>query len=130
MDCGVPFMSLETPFPSFASSCLVRIRQEPDGPFTAQLLGAPDLQATAATREEALEQLRTLLQEQVNLGSLLSIELPRQNPLMRWAGHLKDDPTFEEYLEEIRRFREAMDRRENQDSGSGECSDTSLTPTT
>jgi hypothetical protein len=49
---------------------------------------------------------------------------------MRWAGHLKDDPTFDEYLEEIQKFREEMDRCENQDSGAGECSDTSLTPTT
>src|SRR5262245_38510397 len=107
-------MSLETPSSGPAPSCLVRIRQEPDGQFTAQLLGAADLQATAATCEAALEQLRALLQEQVNLGSLLAIELPRQNPVMRWAGHLKDDPTFEEYWEEIRKFREEMNRREDQ----------------
>ena len=48
----------------------------------------------------------------------------------RWFGHAKDDPTFPEYLEEIRNFREEMDRRDNTGSGPGECSDTSLTPTT
>jgi hypothetical protein len=111
-------------------SCLIQIRQEQQGQFTAQVLGAPDFQATAATREEAVEQLRALLQEQVNLGSLLSLELPRQNPLMRFAGHLKDDPDFEEYLEEIRKFREEMDRREDHDSNPVACSDTSSTPTT
>jgi len=122
-------MNSETPI-SHSSSCLIQVRQEPAGQFTAQLLGAADLQATAVTREEAVEQLRALLQEHVNLGLLVSIELPRKNPLMDRFGYAKDDPDFEEYLEEIRKFREEMDRRENQDSDAGECPDTSLTPTT
>jgi len=77
-----------------------------------------------------MEQLRALLQEQVNLGLLLAIELPPKNPLMDLVGWARDDPTFDEFLEEIRKFREEADRRENQDSSPGECSDTSLTPTT
>ena len=45
-------------------------------------------------------------------------------------GWARNDPTFGEYLDEIRKFREEVDRRENQASGSSECSDTSLTPIT
>jgi hypothetical protein len=116
--------------PPSAPTCLVRVRQEPDGTFTAQLLGAADLQATGATREEAVERLRAQLQEPVNMDELLAIELPRQDPVMRWAGHLKDDPYFEEYREEIRKFREEMDRREAESSEPSECSNASLTPTT
>jgi hypothetical protein len=117
--------------PAFSpASCLVRIIQEPDGQFTARLLGEPDLYATATTAEEAVEQLRARLQEEVNWGRLLAIELPRQNPALRWAGHAKDDPEFEEYLEEIRKYREEVDRREGRFLDSDECSDTSLTPTT
>jgi hypothetical protein len=123
-------MTRDNPSPSSAPTCLVRIRQEPDGSFTAQLLGAADFQATAATREEAVEQLRARLQEPVNMDELLAIELPQQNPLVRRAGYLKDDPDFEEYREEIRRFREEMDRREAESSEPVECPDTSLTPTT
>jgi hypothetical protein len=122
-------MTWESPSSASPPSCLVQVRQEPDGQITVQVLGADDLCATAATREEALEQLRTLLQVQVNTNALLAIELPRQNPLLRLAGHLKDDPDFDIYLEEIRKFREEMDRREDQDSGPGECSNTSATPT-
>jgi len=113
-----------------SATCLVRLQQNPEGQFTAQILGVSDLQATASTREEALDQVRALLQEQVNLGSLLAIELPRQNPLMSRLGYAKDDPYFEEYLDEIRKFREEMDRRENPHSGPGECSGTSSTRTT
>ena len=98
------------------STCLVQVRQEPDGLFTAQVLGGADLQATGATLEEAVEQLRALLQVQVNRGALLSIELPLQDPVMSRFGWARDDPTFDEYLEEIRKFREEMDCREAQSS--------------
>jgi hypothetical protein len=112
------------------ATCLVRVVQEPDGRFTARLVGEHDLSATSATPEEAVEQLRTRLQEEVNWGRLFAIELPRRNPLMERFGYAKDDPEFEEYLEEIRKFRQEMDRREGRDFGPDECSDTSLTPTT
>jgi hypothetical protein len=110
--------------------CLVRVVEEPDGRFTARLVGEPDLSATSATPEEAVEQLRARLQEEVNWGRLLAIELPRQNPVLQFAGHAKDDPEFDEYLEEIRKYREEVNRREGRFLDSDECSNTSLTPTT
>ncbi len=116
--------------PAFSpASCLVRVIEEPDGRFTARLVGEPDLSATSATAEQAVEQLRARLQEEVNWGRLLAIELPKQNPVLQFAGHAKDDPEFEEYLEEIRKYREEVDRREGRFLDSDECSDTSLTPT-
>ena len=69
---------LEEP-PAFSpASCLVRVIEEPDGRFTARLVGEPDLFATSATAEEAVERLRARLQEEVNWGRLLAIELPRR----------------------------------------------------
>jgi hypothetical protein len=123
-------MSLETPISQSLASCLIQVRPEPSGQSTALVLGAPDLHATAATRDEAVEQLRALLQEQVNLGLLLAVDLPRKNPLVEWAGSFRDDPTFDEYLEEIRKFREQTDRRDDQGSDPGQCPVTSSTPTT
>jgi hypothetical protein len=118
-----PIMLGESPPSGPASSCLVRIHPGPDGQFTAHLLGAPDLSATAATLEDAVEQLRVLLQQQVNLDSLVAIEIPRQNPLLKLAGAWKDDPSFDDFLEEIRKFREEEDCRE------GYVSDTGQRPT-
>jgi hypothetical protein len=118
-------MSLETPISQSTASCLIRVRPEPDGQFTALVLGASDLRVTATTPDEAVEQLRALLQEQVNLGLLLAIELPPKSPLMDRIGWAKDDPTFDDYLDEIRRFREEVDRGENQDSSPSGCPDTS-----
>ena len=123
-------MNLETTSSHSAPSYLVEVRPEPAGRFTAQIVGAVNLSATAPTHEEAVAQLRTLVRQRLDSGSLVWVEVPQENPLMRWFGHAKDDPTFPEYLEEIRKFREEMDRRDNPGSGPGECSDTSLTPTT
>jgi hypothetical protein len=43
-------MSLQAMFSPIPSSCLVQVRAEPGGQFTAQLLGLADVHATAATR--------------------------------------------------------------------------------
>jgi hypothetical protein len=123
-------MSQDTQIPSVYPSCLVQIRAEPAGQFTARLVGQCELSATATTREEAVEQLRAAIRQQFDEGSLQWVEIWRENPLMRSFGQLKDDPDFEAYLEDIRRFREEMDRQELQASDPGGCPDKSLTPTT
>lgn len=117
-------------FSSIPSSCLVRIRAEPEGHFTAQLPGIAELHATAATREVAVEQLRALIRQQLDAGALVLVEMPPENPLMSLFGHARDDPYFEDYLNEIRKFREEMDRRDDHGSDPGECSHISSTPTT
>jgi hypothetical protein len=117
-----PIISRDVPSPAPASFCLVRISSDQDGQVTAELLGDPDIQATAATQEEAVNQLRVLLQQQVNLGSLVAVEIPQQDPLVKWAGYAKDDPDFDLYLEEIRKFREEEDRRAGYVPDTDECS--------
>ncbi len=49
---------------------------------------------------------------------------------MRWFGHAKDDPDFDAYLDEIRKYREEVDRHADHGSDPGERSDTSSTATT
>lgn len=123
-------MSDITPSTNPLVSCVVRVRPEPPGQFTAQPLGLPELHATAATREEAVEQVRLLLRQELGSGSLLSVDVARENPLMSLFGIGKDDPDLEGYLEEIRKFREEMDRQGEHGSDTGECSDICSTPTT
>jgi hypothetical protein len=122
-------MNVETPT-LLSSTSLVRVREEPDGRFAAELLGAPDIRASAATREAAIEQVRAQVQFEVNDGSIVAIQTLRQDPLMKRAGSMKDDPTFDEFLELIRKFREEDDRREGRVWETDECSNTSSTPIT
>ncbi len=49
---------------------------------------------------------------------------------MKLASIYKDDPSFDDFLTEIRKFREKEDRREDYVPDMNECSNTSSTPTT
>ena len=85
----------------------VIIRPEPTGQFTAQVVGLPELYATAASREQAVEQVRVLLTQWIAAGQLVPIEVPAGNPLLRWFGHSDpNDPGEQAYLEELARFRQ------------------------
>jgi hypothetical protein len=103
---------------------LIVVRPEPPGQHTAQVVGIPELRATAATREEAIKQVHVALLDWMRGGQLVLIALPSppENPLLQFAGRCKDDPDFDLYVEEIQRFRREADERE--------CSDSSSTPTT
>lgn len=97
---------------------LIRVTSEPEGNFTAQAVGMPDLRATAGTKEQAIEQVQFQLARLLDTGQLLSVEVPEQNPLMKWSGHARNDPDFELYKEEIQRYRQEMDAKECSDSSS------------
>lgn len=109
------------------------VRPEPVGQFTAQLLGLPELSATAANREEAIEQVRARISEWLAAGQLVPLEVPASNPLLRWFGHIDpNDPLEQEFLADLERFRqEDLERasREGQPEDQP-CSNTSSTPTT
>jgi hypothetical protein len=103
-------------------------RAEPSGQFTAQVVGVPELQATAATRADAIEQLRRLLGEWLASGKLMPIEVPYPNPLLHFSGHLDpNDPLECEFVEELhRRRREDFEATQREDGR--ECPNTSSTP--
>lgn len=108
----------------------VIVRPEPPGQFTAQLLGLPELYATASNREEAVEQVRARIGEWLASGQLVSIEVSMGNPLLRWFGHIDpNDPGEQIYLEELARFRREDLERTLQELDQG-CSNSSSTPTT
>ena len=108
----------------------MQIRVEPNGHFTAHLVGQSEFAATAPTREKAVDEPARCIAQQLHEGSLMWVDVPRENPVMSRFGYAKDDPDFEAYLEDIRKFREEMDLREQRDTDAGECPDTFLTPTT
>lgn len=103
---------------------LVIVRPEPPGQFTAQPLGVPEIRVVAPTAQEAVEQARKALTEWV--GALhwvpVQVPLPQDHPWQQVAGHAKEDPDFNLYLEEIQRSRLEAEERE--------CSDSSSTPIT
>jgi hypothetical protein len=93
---------------------LVIVRPEPPGHFTAQPLGVPEIRVVAASPKDAVEQVQRALKEWVGSLYWVPVELPSPNrqTAHQGAGHAKDDPEFETYLEEIRRYRQEVDERE------------------
>ena len=84
---GKVAMSLENPMVHPPRSCLVLVRPEPQGFFSAQLMGLPDLRATAESREAAVEQLRTMLQGCIDSGQLQAVEMRAEPPFRRTGDH-------------------------------------------
>jgi hypothetical protein len=115
---------------SVAVTQLVVIRPEPPGQFTAHVAGLPEFCATAATREEAVEQVRTRLGHGLASGQLAAVEVPREDLLRQWEEWAKNDPEYQLYQEEIRRFRQEEDERTRLEEADRTCPSSSSTPTT
>jgi hypothetical protein len=95
-------------------------------------VGLPEIQATAATRAEAVEQVRTILVQWLSTGQLVALTLLPATAPLKPPGWARDDALEQEFLDHLARFRqEDLERTlreyEREDHG---CSDTSSTPTT
>ena len=77
-----------------------------NGHFVATLLGAPEVQVTAPTRESALAQMQSVLDQRFSVGELVFLEVPRKG-IMAIAGKYRDDPTLKDIRDEIYRERDA-----------------------
>jgi hypothetical protein len=109
---------------------LVQVRPEPPGQYTAQVVGLPDLRATAATREQAIEQVRTLFVAWVASGRLALMEVAARQPQDSPTGPVDSDDLLErEFLEDLDRFRREDLERTLKECGE-ECPSSSSTPTT
>ncbi len=114
------------------SGQLVKVSADPPGQYTAQLLGLPEVSATAASREQAVEELRRILVEWLNDGRLVALRsvfppMPRKPP-----GWAENDPMEQEFLQEMARMRqEDLERtlREYEEEDRA-CQGSSSTPTT
>ena len=88
------------------------VRPEPPGRFTAHPAGVPEVARVADTAEEAVEQARHALEEWG--GSLhwaaVKVAPPGGPSFLDLAGHARDDPDFDAYIEEIQRGRREADR--------------------
>jgi hypothetical protein len=98
------------------------VRPEPTGQFSAEPAGAPEIHVVAPTVDQAVAQVQQALAAWP--GTVYWIPGPPAgaSALPPAAGHAKDDPAHDQYLEEIERYRREVEARE--------CSSSSTTPTT
>jgi hypothetical protein len=101
------------------------VRPDGAGAYTAGVFGLPEVRVTAGTEAEALQAVKKALLEWLATTRWVQMKVPNppmMHPAAEFAGQAKDDPDFDEYLEQIRRYRQEADERE--------CSSTSSTPST
>jgi hypothetical protein len=77
-----------------------------NGQFEATLVGAPDVRATAATREGALAALESAISRRLDRGELVALEV-RRHGLAGLFGKYRDDPTLRDICETAYKERDA-----------------------
>lgn len=79
--------------------------------FVASVLGVPDCVVTGRTEEEAVTEAKAVLGARLAQGKVVTVEVPvaLENPLLKHAGRFKDDPTFDDFLAEIEKYRRELD---------------------
>lgn len=98
----------------------VLVQNLPDGLFTAFVIGIPDIVAEGATLEEALNRAKTLLKERLAVARLFTIDVEEPpagvvaNPWLETHGVLRDDSTYDDWVEEIAKYRHEVDAEESQ----------------
>jgi len=77
-----------------------------EGQFAATLLGAPDVRGVGATREQAVEALKSQIAERMERGELISLEVGPDG-ISDLAGRYANDPSLREICAEAYRERDA-----------------------
>ena len=88
----------------------VLIRPKRGGGFKAAIPVLPKCSSTGKTEEEALANLRTVLNKFMQKAKITSIHidengLSQNDPWLAMAGMWRDDPTWDKYQRLIKRFR-------------------------
>jgi hypothetical protein len=81
--------------------------QRDNGQFTASLLGAPEIQVAAPTRDGAVSKMQAELERRYSAGDIVFLDVPARKGAMAIAGKYRNDPTLEEIRDEIYRQRDA-----------------------
>lgn len=105
-----PSISSDTDTSKLSYSVLVV--QEPDGRFSAVVLGLSDCKSSGKTENEALENLQQLLQKRLQNSKIVTLEInypQTDNPWMKVAGMYNDNPLFDEVLADIEAERRKLD---------------------
>ena len=88
--------------------------------YTAHALLFPNVTATGRNESDVLAKVQSAIADLRAKSRIVSVDVPtipddKDDPWVRFAGAWKDDPDWDVFQEEMRTFREEMDR--NADEG-------------
>ncbi|MEG4086656.1 type II toxin-antitoxin system HicB family antitoxin [Microcoleus sp. POL10_C6] len=97
-----------TPNPVTQLTYQLLIEKHDEDLYSAIVWELPECRRSGSTKEEALKILHRLLTERLKKVEIVSltVDIPQtENPLMKWGGAFKNDPHFDEMLEDIAELR-------------------------
>lgn len=77
-----------------------------NGQFAASLIGGPNVRVVKPSRAEAIAELRSQIQQRVELGELVSLEIDAVS-VSDMAGKYASDPTLRQISDEAYQLRDA-----------------------
>ena len=84
--------------------------------FVASVVGFSDAVADGTTEHEAVEKVKAAMKEQLATAKILMVEVSTHaeekkeiDPWIKRAGVFADDPTWDDFLEEIESYRKQVD---------------------
>ncbi|MGG6269868.1 type II toxin-antitoxin system HicB family antitoxin [Leptolyngbya sp. AN03gr2] len=86
--------------------------------FVASIVNVPGVKAEGQTKEQAIANVKAMLESQLATGEFVTIEVeaqqPRQDddPWIKHQGIFADDPTFDDFLAEMAAYRQQVDAQE------------------
>jgi len=88
----------------------------PEG-YIATVLGWPDLMIKGKTEEEAFNNVRLAVTSRLQQSKFVTLDIQNDesnDPWMKFAGIWENDPTFDDFLAEIKAYREVLDKELNE----------------
>ncbi|PSF36006.1 hypothetical protein C7H19_14775 [Aphanothece hegewaldii CCALA 016] len=110
-----PNPSTATPPQSTTLTLHILLERTEVGKTIASILELPNCSVEEPTDEQAIESLKKMVASHLEKIEVipLKIEIPQsqqtEKPWMKFAGVFKDDPDFDEIVEELRAERNLMD---------------------
>ena len=94
----------------------VLITKQPDDRYTARALVLPDVVASGATEQEAVEQLKAALATLRTHSHVVQVDLPlpgetADNPWLHFSGLWEHDPDWDAFQEAVAAYRQETDAR-------------------
>ena len=91
----------------------VFLQQTDENDYRATPLLFPDCVALGKTRDEALANLKAMLDARLSQGEIVTVEIGEpDHPWLKGAGLFKDDSAYDAYLAEIEAHRHELDKAE------------------
>lgn len=90
------------------------VKQQANNSFLATALGIPQCAAEAETKEQAIVKAKEAIENLVAQGEIVTVEVAgiNSNPWLKIYGQLKDEPLFDDFVAEVKIYRESVDKQD------------------